>query len=189
MLTPRHKIKKQDPDALEESVAQALYELQVSSEKLKQSLREVQICSAKEVDIAGGKKAVLIFVPVPQLPLYKKMIKERSLIEELEKKFSGKQIVVLAERRIIRKESRNTRQLKQKRPRSRTLTAVHESILEDIVYPHEITGKRIRFRPDGSRILKTHLHQDSNSTVDRMDTYTKVYKSLTGKDVVFEFGH
>jgi hypothetical protein len=47
MLTPRHKIKKQDPDALEESVAQALYELQVSSEKLKQSLREVQICSAK----------------------------------------------------------------------------------------------------------------------------------------------
>ena len=40
---------------------------------------------------------MLIFVPVPQLPLYKKMIKERSLIEELEKKFSGKQIVVLAE--------------------------------------------------------------------------------------------
>merc|ERR1719284_1016522 len=187
MLTPRHKIKKSDPDALEESVAQALYELQVSSEKLKQSLREVQICSAKEVDISGYKKAVLVFVPVPQLGLYKKMIKERSLIEELEKKFSGKQVVILAERRIIRKESRNTRQLKQKRPRSRTLTVVHDAILEDLVHPHEITGKRIRFRPDGSRVMKVFLHQDSNSGQDRMDVYTKVYKKLTGKDVVFEF--
>ena len=47
MLTPRHKIKKEDPDALEESAANSLYELQVSSDKLKPSLREVQICAAK----------------------------------------------------------------------------------------------------------------------------------------------
>jgi small subunit ribosomal protein S7e len=186
MLTPRHKIKKDEPDALEEGVAQALYELQVSSDKLKGSLREVQICSAKEVDVGAGKKAVLIFVPVPQLPTYKKMIKERSLIEELEKKFSGKQIVILAERRIVRKESRNTRQLKQQRPRSRTLTAVHEAMLEDIVFPAEIVAKRVRFRPDGSRLFKVSLHDSGKTNSDRIDAYTKVYKTLTGKDVAFE---
>merc|ERR1712065_33295 len=147
------------------------------------SLREVQICAAKEVDVNSNKKAIIVFVPVPQLPLYHKMIKERSLIEELEKKFGGKQIVIIAERRIIRKESRNRRQLKQKRPRSRTLTAVHEAILEDLVYPNEITGKRIRFRHDGSRLLKVHLHQDSKISQDRLDTYVKVYKTLAGKDV------
>ncbi|EDQ93113.1 uncharacterized protein MONBRDRAFT_35710 [Monosiga brevicollis MX1] len=187
MVTPRHKIKKADPDSLEESVATALYELQVSSEKLKASLREVQICAAKEVDIGEGQRAVLVFVPVPQLPLYKKMIKERSLIDELEKKFANKQVVIMAERKIVRKESRNTRQLKQQRPRSRTLTAVHEAILDDLVYPHEITGKRIRFRPDGSRLHKVHLHKDSNTSQERLDTFVKVYKTLTGKDVVFEF--
>merc|ERR1711934_1160572 len=106
MLSSTHKIKKENPDALEESVAQAL--------------REVEICSAKEIDVGGGRRAILVFVPVPQMPQYQKMIKERSLIEELEKKFSSKQVIIIAERRIIRKETRNKPQLKQKRPYSRT---------------------------------------------------------------------
>ncbi len=37
---------------------------------------------------------------------------------------------------------------------------VHDAILSDLVYPTEIVGKRIRYRLDGSKILKvrgTHL--------------------------------
>lgn len=40
------------------------------------------------------------------------------------------------------------------RSRSRTLTAVHEAMLEDLVMPAEIAGKRIRYRIDGSKIMK-----------------------------------
>jgi small subunit ribosomal protein S7e len=76
----------------------------------------------------------------------------------------------------------------QKRPQSRTLTAVHDAILSDLVYPVEIVGKRLRTREDGSKVLKVVLDEKERGGVDyRLDTYSEVYKRLTGKGVNFEF--
>jgi len=77
------------------------------------------------------------------------------LTRELEKKFSDQLvvptlfIVFVAQRRMLRKPTRTSR-VKQKRPRSRTLTNIHEKILEDLVFPTEIVGKRTRVAVDGS---------------------------------------
>ena len=54
----------------------------------------------------------------------------------------------------------------QKRPISRTLTAVHEDTLNDLVYPAEIVGKRIRIKLDGSRLVKVHLDKNQQTTVE-----------------------
>ena len=75
------------------------------------------------------------------------------LTRELEKKFSERHVVFVAQRRMLRKPTRTSR-VKQKRPRSRTLTDVHEKILEDLVYPTEIVGKRTRVAVDGTKTLK-----------------------------------
>lgn len=85
------------------------------------------------------------------------MLYHHSLTRELEKKFSDRHVVFIGQRRMMRKPNRGTKQ-KQQRPRSRTLKEVHERILEDLVYPTEITGKRIRYHTDGSKVMKVYVH-------------------------------
>ena len=89
----------------------------------------------------------------------RELIDNSRLVRELEKKFSGKHVVFIAQRRILPKPTRKANKLKQKRPRSRTLLAVHNSILDDLVSPAEIVGKRIRIRLDGSRLFKVHIFE------------------------------
>jgi hypothetical protein len=112
-----------------------------------------------------------------------------SLTRELEKKLSDKYIVFLSQRRVLPKEKRNSNtKLGQKRPRSRTLTAVHEKMLEDLVFPSEIVGKRTRVAADGSKLIRVYLDaKDQNQLEYKLDTFSSVYRSLAGKDVVFEF--
>merc|ERR1712203_468363 len=76
------------------------------------------------------------------------------LIRELEKKFNKKHVVFVANRTILDKNFR--RKGLQVRPRSRTLTSVHESILEDVVGPTEIFGKRTHVSVDGTKLIKIY---------------------------------
>ncbi|KAI7366197.1 40S ribosomal protein [Hortaea werneckii] len=145
--------------------------------------------SAREIEVGHGKKAIAIFVPVPLLGGWHRS--QQRITRELEKKFSDRHVLIIASRRILPRPKRSNRShttLKQKRPRSRTLTAVHDAILTDLVYPVEIVGKRVRTREDGSKILKVVLDEKERGGVDyRLDTYSEVYKRLTGKGVNFEF--
>ena len=100
-------------------------------------------------------------------------------------------MLFVASRRILPRPKRSSRarnNLKQKRPRSRTLTAVHDAILTDLVYPVEIVGKRLRTKEDNSKLLKVILDEKERGGVDyRLDTYSEVYRRLTGRTVTFEF--
>ena len=180
-----YKSKDETPTELEEAVAKALSELEVSSKEMQSELRDLFFLSAKQIDLTQGKAALVIFVPYRFHGRFQKL--QSRLIRELEKKFSGKHVILLAQRTIMSKQY-NRQHPGQIRPRSRTLTAVHQSILDDLVYPTQIVGKRTRFRLDGTRLLKVYLDPKDVKEVDyKLKTFATVYKKLTNKNIEFTF--
>ncbi|XP_010549120.1 PREDICTED: 40S ribosomal protein S7-1-like [Tarenaya hassleriana] len=186
MFSAQNKIHKDNGaelTELDEQVAQAFFDLENTNQELKSELKDLYINSAAQVDVSGGRKAVVINVPYRLRKAYRKI--HVRLVRELEKKFSGKDVILIATRRILRPPKKGSA---IKRPRSRTLTTVHEAILDDVVLPAEIVGKRVRYRLDGSKIMKVFLDpKERNNTEYKLEAFSAVYKKLTGKDVVFDF--
>lgn len=177
-----------EPTELELTVAKALFELQSSSNEIATELYALQLYGAREVELGNGRKALVLVVPVPQLKSWQKV--QSRLIHELGKKLGGadRQIVMIAHRRIVGKpERKQARAVKNQRPRSRTLTAVHENWLEDLCYPTEIVGKRTRVK-NGSKSIKVLLDPKDQATAEsKVEVLAGVYRKLTGKEVSFEF--
>ncbi|XP_014503944.1 40S ribosomal protein S7 [Vigna radiata var. radiata] len=186
MYTSRKKILKDkdaEPTELEETVAQYLFDLENTNQDLKSDLKDLYINQAIQMDVANNRKAVVIYVPFRLRKAFHKI--HLRLVRELEKKFSGKDVILITTRRILRPPKKGSA---VQRPRTRTLTAVHDAMLEDVVYPAEIVGKRVRFRIDGSKIVKVFLDpKERNNTEYKLETFSGVYRKLTGKDVVFDY--
>lgn len=178
LLTPNG----QTASELEINLAQALIDLEGNLPDLQPFLRPLQIVTAKTVTLKS-KKALLIYIPVSQLKQYHKV--QTRLMTELEKKFSDYHVLFVAYRRILPKESQKSR-AKQPRPMSRSLTAVHNDLLDELVYPNLITGKRMQYKVDGKKVIKAILDAKTVPDAHKLEALSGVYKQLTGKDVVFE---
>jgi len=185
----RQKIIRDKEDGvineLELEVACALVEMEASSSSdLKSELREVKISGAKEVDCDRSKATVVVIVPYRSWRVIKKV--QAKMIRELEKKLQKKNVMFVASRTILNKNYR--RQGHVIRPRSRTLTAVHDAILEDIVGPSEIVGRRTFIGVDGSKKLRIFLDpKDKEITEDKLNAFAAVYKMLTNKVAEFSY--
>lgn len=60
--------------------------------------QDLFITAAREVDVSNARKAIIIHVPFRLLKSFHRI--QQRLIRELEKKFSGKHVCVIAQRRI-----------------------------------------------------------------------------------------
>merc|ERR1719453_2334235 len=190
MQNARKKLVKEGGAAateVESEVAKALFDIEVSpSSEIKADVRDIYICGVKEMEVKSGRTALVVQFPFRVWKNVRKI--QGRLIRELEKKFSKRHVVFVPNRTILDKNFR--RKGLKVRPRTRTLTSVHESIMEDIVGPTEIHGKRTRIGVDGTKLMKIYLDPKDKDKADiegKLATFASVYKQLTNKEAVFQF--
>jgi len=127
-------VKKGDAKVteLEEEIAKTLQHYEQSNPDIQSHLKLIYINSAEQVEFkqADGSvsKYILVRIPFRSLASYRKV--GSKVIDHLEAKFKWT-VVIAANRTII--STRAIAHPSQKRPRSRTLKAVHSAILDDIV--------------------------------------------------------
>ena len=140
----------------------------------------------KVVEIPNGKEkpTALVYLShkshkVLLTVLYKK------LVNELEKKLKTT-VLLVAARNIQSRWVKKNRT--QKRPFSRTLTNVQESLLNELLLPGVIINDRVRVRLDGTQVRKVTLDKtEQHFLEERTNTIRNAYKKLTTRDIEINF--
>eukprot|EP00754_Rhynchopus_humris_P049665 Rhum_TRINITY_DN8523_c0_g1::Rhum_TRINITY_DN8523_c0_g1_i1::g.28519::m.28519/K02993/RP-S7e, RPS7; small subunit ribosomal protein S7e len=179
------KSRRASATHLEKEVATVLFNMEVNSKAAKSVLAGLYINSVRELEVTATKKAAIVFFPIRFIRKFHKI--QKQLVAELEKKLNM-QVILMAQRKISRRKGTSANPV----PRNMTMKAVHEAILDDICYPHDIVGKRIRQKTDGSKHLKVYLHRSekdkAHDTLEsKLDTFALAYKTLTSREVSFGF--
>jgi small subunit ribosomal protein S7e len=177
------KKKEAAPTALETDIDGVLNELEAGAdEALKKLLTPLKINEAKSLDVSGLKVAV-VTVPYKQISAYQRL--EGTIIPALEKKLM-QVVFVVAKRRAFPKTPRKGQPFRAIRPTGRTLKAVNEALLNDVVFPTTIVAKRIHYNLQGK--ATTHVFVDvldRTRAEDRLTAFAIAYKSLTGVNALF----
>lgn len=100
-------------DEFEFSICKAPLELEMNSE-LKAQQRELNITVTKETEDGGGWKAIIIFVSIPQPEISPE--NPIHLVRELEKTFSGKHTVFIAQRILTMRTQKSCTKISKRVP-------------------------------------------------------------------------
>lgn len=162
----------------------AAFEGVISGNEAFKSLSEVKIAGVKDVK-EGGVHVVIITVPYKQIKAVRSL--SATLIPELEKKLDGAQAVIVGQHRAFPKTPEHGRRYKAIRNYGRTLRSVNDALLEDMVYPTAIVGKRVHYDVEGKQTTKVLLDKhDSTRVEERLQSFGAAYNRLTGLKTVFE---
>ena len=190
MFNRRDKIIKKDgakPTDLEEEVAKSLHQLELNNKGLKAHLQIIFINSVETVDYQQADEAaaqyLLVRIPHRSLGAYRKV---GTLVQEhLEQQYE-KPVLIVANRTIISPSAKH--HASQMRPRSRTLTAVHNEILNDICFPSNISGRGVRVSADGRKHQKVNMDPlDREIMESRIAAITHCYHRLTTHKIALGF--
>merc|ERR1711972_332710 len=168
---------------LEKEIAKVIFDLAQSSSENKDEFKNIYIAGAREFSINSigkrEKRVVLIYVPYPSLKSAQKL--HYKIVLAIQKKKSV-QAFITAKRTILSRWHKVHHS--QKRPRSRTLTSVFDSILDDLLVPGNITARRIRHKLNGKLVYKIWVNEENRPYLEeRADAISQIYESLTHRKI------
>ena len=157
----------------------------ISSEKdNKKELEGVKIENAREVEIEKGERCFLVCVNTADEKDLRKV--HPTLIKKFEEQFSAPVALIPAKKRVNGKLYKRYRGTKV--PRDRTLTAMFDSYLDDLLYPATIIGKRIRYPKGKVRQFKVLVDPIDKDAIEyKIPCITACYKALTNRPLEVEF--
>ena len=177
--------KKEKVSELDKNFQKTLQEIASNEKDFKTELEGMEIKHAREVSIEDGKNhCYLIQVSTKNEKDLKKV--QQTLSKKLEDHF-GKPVSIIPEKKRVN--GNLYRKYKgTKVPRDRTLTALFDSYLEDLLYPAVIVGKRIRYPKGKVRKFKVLIDPiDKELLNNKIPSITGCYKALTNRELEIEF--
>ncbi len=178
------KGKKEKVTEMEKNFQNTLNSIISSEKDNKKELEGVKIENAREVEIEKGERCFLVCVNTADEKDLRKV--HPTLIKKFEEQFSAPVALIPAKKRVNGKLYKRYRGTKV--PRDRTLTAMFDSYLDDLLYPATIIGKRIRYPKGKVRQFKVLVDPIDKDAIEyKIPCITACYKALTNRPLEVEF--
>ena len=184
-MSKKEGSKKGAISEIQKNVSNALEKIKDTEKEHKAELETIKIEYANEVKMEDDQKCFLVQISTQNLAGFKKV--HSLLTKKLEEHLSNPVIIIPSRKRVNGNEYRTF--VSKKVPRDKTLTAVFDAYLDDILYPATIIGKRIRY-PVGktTRTYKVIVDPlDKESINYKLDAIKACFKALTNRKLDIEF--
>ena len=156
------KGKKEKVTEIEKNFQNTLNSIVNSEKENKKELEGLKIENAKEVQVEKGERCYLVRVKTNDERDLKKV--HSTLVKKFEEQYSAPVALIPAKKRVNGKLYRRYRGTKV--PRDKTLSAMFDSYLEDLLYPATIIGKRIRYPKGKCRQFKVLVDPTDKDSIE-----------------------
>ena len=167
------------------SLTTFLHKLQEQDSTIKKHLENLKIDSVQEINL-GEKNKKCYLIKVNESSWKSITVVLADIIKKLEAHYNCP-VVIVSNRKQIN--GKIFKKFKGKTtPRQNTLTAVYDSLLDDILFPATVIGKRIRHFKTGQRLFKVHVDNIDKEHIEvKVNALQSCYKQLTNRDLKIEF--
>lgn len=187
MLMQSDKLSNKNRETVNEitkNLTTVLTRIQENDQSIKKDLENLKIENANEISVGGDKRCYLVQVNESSVKNLHNV--HSDIVKKLEEHFSTPVVIVPYRKKINGKLFRKFRG--NKVPRDKTLSAVYDAYLEDLLYPATIVGKRVRYPKGKSRVYKVFVDPLDKETIEyKVNAIVACYKGLTNRDLAIEF--